>query len=115
MAYEMGLVLQGIYARKDGEVARKLFRNWCAWVHAMQGQTGELLELMAGTARMVEGHLEGILAHWTRGLMTAIHGGAQQPVLGREALSPRVPDGGIHECLALLRRRKTHPTVPLTH
>ena len=49
----------------------KLFRNWCACVHAMRGQTGELLEPMARVARMVEGHLEGILAHWTRGLTTA--------------------------------------------
>jgi transposase len=71
MAYEMRLVLQGIYERKDAGEARKLFRNWCAWVHAMRGQTGELLEPMARAARMVEGHLEGILAHWTRGLMTA--------------------------------------------
>jgi transposase len=71
MAYEMRLVLQGIYERKDAEEARKLFRNWCAWVQAMRGQTGELLEPMARAARMVEGHLEGILAHWTRGLTTA--------------------------------------------
>ena len=71
MAYEMRLVLQGIYERKDAEEARMLFRNWCAWVHAMRGQTGELLEPMARAARMVEGHLEGIWAHWTRGLTTA--------------------------------------------
>ena len=71
MAYQMRLVLQGIYERKDAEEARKLFRNWCAWVHTMRGQTGELLEPMARAARMVEGHLEGILAHWTRGLTTA--------------------------------------------
>jgi transposase len=71
MAYQMRLVLQGIYERKDAGEARKLFRNWCAWVHAMRGQTGELLEPMARAARMVEGHLEGILAHWTRGLTTA--------------------------------------------
>ena len=37
----------------------------------MRGQTGELLEPMGRSARMVEGHLEGILAHWTRGLTTA--------------------------------------------
>jgi len=36
----------------------------------MLGQTGELLEPMARAARMVEGHLEGILAHWSRGLTT---------------------------------------------
>jgi transposase len=37
----------------------------------IRGQTGELLEPMARAARMVERHLEGILAHWTRGLTTA--------------------------------------------
>jgi transposase len=71
MAYEMRLVLQGICERKDLGEARKLFRNWCAWVQAMRGQTGELLEPMARAAGMVEGHLEGILAHWTRGLTTS--------------------------------------------
>jgi hypothetical protein len=29
MAYEMRLLLQGIYERKDAEEARKLFRHWC--------------------------------------------------------------------------------------
>ena len=71
MADQMKLVLQGIYERKDAEEARKLFRKWCASVHAMRGQTGELLEPMARAARMVEGHMEGILAHWTPGLTTA--------------------------------------------
>ena len=70
MAYEMRLVLQGIYQWKDVEVARKLFGNWCAWVKAMREQTGELLEPMARAARMIEGHMEGILAHWTQGLTT---------------------------------------------
>ena len=73
-AYEMRLVLQGIYqwkAAEEAEEARKLFRNGCDWVSAMRGQTGQLLEPMARAARVVEGHLEGILAHWTRGLTTA--------------------------------------------
>jgi transposase len=71
MAYEMRLVLQGIYQWKDVGEARKLFGNWCAWVQAMREQTGELLEPMARAARMIEGHLAGILAHWTQGLTTA--------------------------------------------
>ena len=71
MAYEMRLVLQGIYQWKDVEVAKKLFGNWCAWVKAMREQTGELLEPMARAARMIEGHMEGILAHSTQGLTTA--------------------------------------------
>jgi transposase len=71
IAYEMRLVLQGIYQWKDVGEARKLFGNWCAWVQAMRERTGELLEPMARAARMIEGHLEGILAHWTQGLTTA--------------------------------------------
>jgi transposase len=51
--------------------ARKLFGNWCAWVRTMRDQTGEMLEPMARVVRMIEGHLEGILAHWTQGLTTA--------------------------------------------
>jgi transposase len=71
MAYEMRLVLQGIYQWKDVGEARKLLGNWCAWVQAMRERTGELLEPMDRAARMIEGHLEGILAHWTQGLTTA--------------------------------------------
>ena len=44
-----------------------------------------------------------------------LHGGSQQLVLSREAQSPRVPDGGIHDRHALLYRWETHPTVLLTH
>jgi len=71
MAYEMRLVLQGIYEWKDAEVARKLFGNWCPWVQAMRAKTGELLKPMARAARMIESNLEGILTHWARGLTTA--------------------------------------------
>ena len=71
LAYEMRLVLQGIYESKEASEARQKFQNWCAWVHVMRKETGELLEPMAQAARMVEGHLEGILAHWTQGLTTA--------------------------------------------
>ncbi len=75
MAYEMRLVLQGIYERKDVEEARKLFGNWCAWVHAMRKQTGEMLEPMARVARMTEGHSEGILADWIQVLTTVFKEG----------------------------------------
>ena len=37
----------------------------------MREPAGELLEPMARAARMIEGHLGGILAHWTQGLTTA--------------------------------------------
>jgi transposase len=71
MAYQMTLVRQAFYERKDAAEDRKLFCNWCVRVHAMSGQTGQIIEPMAQAARMVEGHLEGNLARWTRGLTTA--------------------------------------------
>jgi transposase len=91
IAYEMKLDFEGIYEWREAEDARKLFRNWCAWVHAMRGQTGDLLEPMVRTARMIEGHLEGILAHWSRGLTTAFMGGLNSPfsAVKRRALGYR--------------------------
>ena len=43
-----------------------------------------------------------------------LHGRSQQLVLSREAQSPRVPDGGIHDRHALLRRWGTCTTLPIT-
>jgi hypothetical protein len=71
MAYEMRLVLQGLYQWKDVGEAKKLFENLCAWGQAMRERTGELFEPMSRAARMIERHLEGILAHWNQGLTTA--------------------------------------------
>jgi hypothetical protein len=39
--------------------------------YEMRERTGKLLEPMARTARMVERHLDSILAHWTQGLTKA--------------------------------------------
>lgn len=71
LAYEMRLVLQDIYRCPCVREARQKFADWCAWVHAMSEEVGELLEPMVGVAGMVERHLEGILAHWKQGLTTA--------------------------------------------
>ena len=51
-------------------------------VHAMRGLPGVLLESMARTARMIEGHLEEILVHWTRGLTTAFMEGLNSLLSG---------------------------------
>lgn len=64
-AYETRLVLRGIYESEDAGEDRRLFRNWCAWVQAMRGRTGELLEPVARATRMVEVRLQEILDHWT--------------------------------------------------
>ena len=65
---------------------------------------------------MIEGHLEGILAHWTLGLTTAFMEGLKQAFLAHKAKGPRVQDGGMYDRHCLLRRRETHPIVLLmTH
>lgn len=71
-AYQMRLVLQGIYdARLEG-TARSKFKQWCQWVRRKCARKGhEVLEPMLKAAQMVENHLEGILAHWKEGLTTA--------------------------------------------
>lgn len=71
LAYEMRLILQDIYRCPCVREARQKFEDWCAWVHAMREEVGELLEPMVDVAGMVERHIEGILAHWKKGLTTA--------------------------------------------
>jgi transposase len=41
----------------------------------MRGQTGELLEPMAGAGRKIKGYPDEILANWTQGLRIAYMGG----------------------------------------
>ncbi len=114
MAYEMNLVLYGIYERKDAEEARRLSRNWCAWVHAMAGnwRTARADGLSCPDGR---GSLEGDPGRLDSRSDHCLHRGSQQPVFGREAQSPWVPDGGMHDRHALLWRRETHPTVLLNY
>lgn len=71
-AYQMRLVLQGIYQRRRESAARRRFQEWCQWVRHKAAQPGyELLGPMVRTAAMIEKHLEGILGHWKEGLTTA--------------------------------------------
>jgi hypothetical protein len=69
----------------------------------MRGQTAELLEPMTRTARMIKGHFEGILAHWTRGLMI-LKLCTQKPVLDHKAKDSGLLDGGTNDRHALHRR-----------
>lgn len=71
-AYQMRLVLQGIYECDREGRARRNFGRWSQWVARECGKKGrEALQPMLKAARMVESHLEGILAHWKAGLTTA--------------------------------------------
>ena len=72
LAYQMRLILQDIYQVPRAEQARKDLKSWCHWVKQKAQEKGhELLEPMVRVARMVEGHLKGILGHWKEGLTTA--------------------------------------------
>jgi transposase len=72
LAYQMRLVLQGIYDCPTEGPARRKFKQWCEWVRRKCAQKKyALLEPMAKAANMIENHLEGILAHWKQGLTTA--------------------------------------------
>jgi transposase len=72
LAFQMRLVLQDIYQEEQPSRARQKFQDWCQWIRdkAAQGAS-DLLAPMVKVADMVERHLEGILAHWKKGLTTA--------------------------------------------
>lgn len=71
-AYQMRLVLQGIYSGNDGKVARRRFKAWCRWVRWIaRFHKSILFASMIKVAKMVENHLEGILAHWQHRLTNA--------------------------------------------
>jgi transposase len=72
LAFQMRLVLQDIYQGEQPSQVWQRFQDWCQWIgdNAAQGAS-DLLEPMVKVADMVEKHLEGILAHWKKGLTTA--------------------------------------------
>jgi transposase len=71
LAYQMRLVLQGIYGLGSIKKAREKFDQWCDWVEAAAAEAGAVLEPMVKVAAMIRKHLEGILGHWKEGLTTA--------------------------------------------
>lgn len=71
LAYQMRLILAGIYQCETIKDAKAKFLDWCRWVKEMvEKETVEFLEPMLKVAQMVESHLDGILAHWRKGLTT---------------------------------------------
>lgn len=71
-AYQMRLVLQDIYRSVDAGIARHRFRVWCRWVRwVARFYKANLLASMVKTAKMVENHLAGIVAHWNSGVTNA--------------------------------------------
>jgi transposase len=68
----MRLVLQDIYRSTDVATARPRFKVWCRWVRwSARFYKFDLFASMLTLAKMVERHLEGILAHWKWGITNA--------------------------------------------
>jgi transposase len=64
-AYQMRLNLQQIYWEEQPEQAREKFLDWCRLARlAAQTAPKVIFAAMVGAAKMIEDHLEGILAHW---------------------------------------------------
>ena len=70
-AYQMRLVLRDIYHSATAEQARRRFRVWCRWVRWVARHMRWIFRPMVQLAQMIEGHLEGILAHWKWGITNA--------------------------------------------
>jgi transposase len=72
-AHQKRRILPAIYAIPDAAQARRKRRAWCLWVRWTAAKhTPALFAAMAKTARMVERHLEGVMAHWLRGTTNAL-------------------------------------------
>ena len=64
-AHQMRLILQTIYVIPDARLARRKLGAWCRWVRWVAGKhSAPLFAAMVKTARMIERHLEGVMAHW---------------------------------------------------
>ena len=71
-AYQMRLVLQDIYRSPDAHTARHRFKVWCRWVRWVERfYKSTIFGSMVKVAKMIESHLEGILAHWKWGVTNA--------------------------------------------
>lgn len=66
-AYQMRLTLQDIYQLPYAGLAKKKLMAWCRWVHKVAKKHPSLLfGKMVACAKMIEAHLQGILAYWQR-------------------------------------------------
>ena len=70
-AYQMRLVLRDIYDSATVELARRRLRVWCRWARWVGRHQRWIFSPMVQMARMIEDHLEGILAHWKWGVTNA--------------------------------------------
>jgi transposase len=72
-AYQMRLVLQDIYRSAHASTARHRFKVWCRWVRWVGRfyRANSIFKPMLQVAKMIQRHLNGILAHWKWGITNA--------------------------------------------
>jgi transposase len=71
-AYQMRLSLQEIYDEEDPVMARQRLLDWCQLIRQTAQTLPKILfASMLGVAKMIENHLEGIMAHWTHKVTNA--------------------------------------------
>jgi transposase len=64
-AYQMRMALQNIYNARLKTRAKQRLEEWCRWVRREAKKTKfGLLQSMVNVAKMIERHLDGVLAHW---------------------------------------------------
>jgi hypothetical protein len=75
-AHQMRLILQKIYEIADATLARRKLRAWCRWVRWVADKSAHaLFAAMVKTAKMIERHLAGVMAHWLHGTTNAFREG----------------------------------------
>ncbi|MGZ5545967.1 MAG: ISL3 family transposase, partial [Limisphaerales bacterium] len=71
-AYQLRLNLQRIYLESHSQTARQKFLDWCRLVRRVAENAPKIIfAAMEGAAKMMERHLEGILAHWEHRITNA--------------------------------------------
>lgn len=113
-AHQMRLILQASYAIPDATLARRKLRAWGRWVRWIAGQHAQpLFAAMVRTARMIERHLEGVMAHWvhrtTDAFMEGLNSGFS--AVKRKARGFR----SIKNLIAMLYFTAGHLDLPATH
>jgi transposase len=66
-AHQKRRILPAIYPIPDAVLARRKRRAWCRWVRWTAAKhTPALFAARAKNARLIERHVEGVMAHWLR-------------------------------------------------
>jgi transposase len=113
-AHQMRLILQAIYAIADAKVARRKMRAWCRWVRWIASKhQAPLLAAMVKTSRMIERHLDGVMAHWIHRTTNAFMEGLNSvfSAVKRKARGFR----STENLIAMLYFTAGHLDLPATH